>query len=141
MKTVDQLSFNRRRRYHHWRDFTHLVVKCRGDGRSYKIMLHVPEHFNVTWGSSYSYSLHTHGGPYWQYERIPFSKFFFTCGGRIQDTQVPILENRTCSIGIVLMDKIDGPFRLEVGFIGVTYDKSHSEKFAYESYNIPIMYE
>ena len=36
------------------------------------------------------------------------------------------------------MDRQSGPFRLEVDFIGVVQDHTHKEKFAYESYNLPI---
>lgn len=90
MKTVEMLAFNRKNYKRHWDYYSHLLIKCRGDGRSYKIMLHSPGHIDMTWHDSHSYSLHTHGGPYWQYERIPFSKFFIAVGGRIQDIQKPV---------------------------------------------------
>lgn len=57
-------------------------------------MLHSPEYADVTWGDSHSYPLHTHGGPYWQYEKIPFSRFFHTVSGRIQDRQYSIRDCR-----------------------------------------------
>jgi hypothetical protein len=34
------------------------------------------------------------------------------------------------------MDRIDGPFKFELAFIGVTHDISHKETFAYETYNV-----
>lgn len=37
-----------------------------------------------------------------------------------------------------MMDRIDGDFRLEIDFIGVTNDTSHKEKFAYEIYQLPV---
>lgn len=37
------------------------------------------------------------------------------------------------------MDRIDGDFKLEVGFVGVTNDTSHLERFAYEAYQLPIL--
>jgi NADH dehydrogenase [ubiquinone] 1 alpha subcomplex assembly factor 1 len=101
-------------------------------------MLYVPGSIDVTWGDTYAYPLHTHGGPYWQYEKIPFSRFLHTVGGRIQDVQKPIIRNHISSVGITLMDRIDGEFQLEIDFIGVYNDRSHEELFAYEQYSIPM---
>jgi len=42
------------------------------------------------------------------------------------------------SIGITLMDNLEGPFRLEIDFIGVTNDKTHTEELAYETFNTPF---
>lgn len=87
IKTIDRRSFNGKNYRRHWKDYSHLLIKCRGDGRSYKIMLHHPGHVDMQWHDCHSYPLHTHGGPYWQYERIPFSRFILAVGGRIQDRQ------------------------------------------------------
>ena len=101
-------------------------------------MLYVPGSIDVTWGDTYAYPLHTHGGPYWQYEKIPFSRFLHTVGGRIQDVQRPVCRSDISSIGITLMDRIDGEFQLEIDYIGCYNDRSHEEKFAYEHYSIPM---
>ena len=87
MKSMDTNAFHRKRYLKKWRYYNHVLVKCRGDGRSYKIILYTPGYVDVTWGDSWSFPLHTHGGPYWQYARLPFSRFFLTVGGRIQDRQ------------------------------------------------------
>lgn len=134
----DTGAFGRKKHYWQWEGFSHLLIKCRGDGRSYKVMLHTPEHFDISWADSHSHQLHTHGGPYWQYELIPFSRFFHTMQGRIMDRQHRVSTNRTSSIGFVLMDRIDGPFRLEIAFVGVYNDRNHREQFAYEKYNSPL---
>lgn len=42
------------------------------------------------------------------------------------------------SIGIALMDRVDGPFELEIDFIGAYNDTTHKEKFAYEGYVLPL---
>uniref|UniRef100_A0AC35UA59 RNA helicase n=1 Tax=Rhabditophanes sp. KR3021 TaxID=114890 RepID=A0AC35UA59_9BILA len=138
MKTQDKSSFNRKKYMTRWWNYSHLIVRCRGDGRSYKLMLHVPGSIDLTWGDSYSYPLHTHGGPYWQVEKIPFSRFFHTVSGRIQDKQHRMNQQNISSLGIVLMDRMDGPFKLEIDFIGVSHDKSHVETFAYETYTLPL---
>ena len=36
------------------------------------------------------------------------------------------------------MDRIDGPYRLEIDYIGVVNDNTHSEYFAYEGYTMPV---
>uniref|UniRef100_A0A8R1HPW2 CIA30 domain-containing protein n=1 Tax=Caenorhabditis japonica TaxID=281687 RepID=A0A8R1HPW2_CAEJA len=138
MKLEDRKSFNRKKFFSKWRNFSHLLLKVRGDGRSYKLMLHSPLSMDFTWGDSFSHPLHTHGGPYWQYERIPFSKFFHTVAGRIQDRQYRVNLEDTSSLGIVLMDRIDGDFRLEIDYIGVYNDTTHVEDFAYETYTLPV---
>uniref|UniRef100_A0A914N1J0 NADH:ubiquinone oxidoreductase intermediate-associated protein 30 domain-containing protein n=1 Tax=Meloidogyne incognita TaxID=6306 RepID=A0A914N1J0_MELIC len=138
IKTIDMMSLNLKKRYEEWGYYSHLLIKCRGDGRSYKIMLHSPESWDITWGDTHSYPLHTHGGPYWQFEMIPFSRFFYTFGGRIMDRQLKFYQNCASSIGITLMDNLEGPFRLEIDFIGVTNDRTHTEELAYETFNTPF---
>ncbi|PAV86140.1 hypothetical protein WR25_24445 [Diploscapter pachys] len=138
MKLEKKLPFLRKYYHKRWRNFTHLLIKCRGDGRQYKVMLHSPGFIDLTWGDSHSYALHTHGGPYWQYECIPFSKFFFTVGGRIQDKQWAVNRCDVSSISITIMDRIDGPYKLEIDYIGVVNDNTHSEYFAYEGYTMPV---
>ncbi|XP_060030995.1 complex I intermediate-associated protein 30, mitochondrial isoform X3 [Erinaceus europaeus] len=65
--------------------------------------------------------------------RIPFSKFFFSNQGRIRDVQSQLLLDKISSIGFTLADKVDGPFFLEIDFIGVFNDPAHVEEFAYEN--------
>ncbi|KAI1723825.1 complex I intermediate-associated protein 30 (CIA30) domain-containing protein [Ditylenchus destructor] len=141
MKSVDKRAFERKKFYgQDWIYYNHLLIKCRGDGRTYKVMLHTPLLTDVTWGDSHSYQLHTHGGPYWQYEKIPFSRFIHTVNMRIQDRQRPIEKLDISSIGITLMDRINGDFKLEIGFIGVCHDASHTEECAWEAYQLDIPY-
>lgn len=138
IKLEDKAAFNRRKYLSQWHNYSHLMIKVRGDGRSYKVMLHSPLALDMTWGDSYSFPLHTHGGPYWQYERIPFSKFFHTVAGRIQDRQQSVSLTDVSSVSIVLMDRMDGPFALEIDWIGVVHDRSHVEETAYETYTLPL---
>ncbi|XP_014920395.1 complex I intermediate-associated protein 30, mitochondrial isoform X2 [Prionailurus viverrinus] len=65
--------------------------------------------------------------------RIPFSKFFFSNQGRIRDAQYQLLLDKISSVGFTLADKVDGPFFLEIDFIGVFADPAHTEEFAYEN--------
>jgi len=36
------------------------------------------------------------------------------------------------------MDRIDGDFQLELGFVGAVHDITHCERFAYEQYQLPV---
>lgn len=67
--------------------------------------------------------------------QIPFSKFVFSSRGYVQDTQEPIPLCDVAWIGITLKDDIDGPFNLEIEYIGLEEKTSHTEEHAYESYN------
>ncbi|KAG8265917.1 Complex I intermediate-associated protein 30, mitochondrial [Homalodisca vitripennis] len=69
--------------------------------------------------------------------QIPFSKFFFTSKGRIQDIQYPVPLFNIASFGITLGERTPGPFHLEIDYIGLEFDPSHTEKFAYELYRLP----
>lgn len=113
-----------------------LVIRLRGDGRSYLINLATEGYFDVMWNDVYHYILFTRGGPHWQTARIPFSKFFLSSKGRIQDKQCPIPLNKITNIGFSVGARggYDGPFSLEIDYIGLEFDPSHTETFAYEMY-------
>ena len=72
--------------------------------------------------------------------KIPFSKFYLTSKGRIQDSQEPLLASRITSFGITAGDQINGPFRLEIDYVGLEFDPSHTETSAYEQYKVPYFY-
>lgn len=122
--------------YHDWTPYTHVVLRVRGDGRCYVLNISTKGIFDLTWHDMYHYVLHTRGGPYWQYIRVPFSKFVFSSKGSLQDNQMPIMLNEVANFGISLADDVSGHFRLEIDYIGLEHDEFHKEEFAYESYNV-----
>lgn len=126
-----------RQTYLDWFLYSHLLMRVRGDGRSYMINIACEGYFDLVWHDMYNYVLYTRGGPYWQIVKIPFSKFFLSSKGRIQDKQSEIPLSKITRFGIALGDKIPGPFQLEIDYIGVHFDPSHTEKFAYEMYQAP----
>lgn len=69
--------------------------------------------------------------------QIPFSKFFRSSKGRIQDIQCPLPKNKVTSFGISAGDRFNGEFQLEIDYIGVEFDPNHTEEFAYEMYQVP----
>lgn len=120
---------------HDWTPYTHLVLRIRGDGRSYVLNISTRGIFDLMWNDVYHYVLYTRGGPYWQYVRIPFSKFVFASKGRLQDNQTVIMLHEVTNFGISLGDDINGRFKLEIDYIGLECEEYHNEEFAYESYN------
>lgn len=68
--------------------------------------------------------------------QIPFSKFFLSSKGRIQDRQNPLPLNKITNFGISAGDKINGPFNLEIDYVGLEFDPNHREVFAYEMYQM-----
>lgn len=88
------------------------------------------------WNDIYHYVLYTRGGPHWQVSKIPFSKFFLGSKGRVQDRQYPLPLDRVTNVGFSVSARggHEGPFNLEIDFIGLEFDPSHREEFAYEMY-------
>lgn len=118
-----------------WEHYTHLVMRVRGDGRIYMINIGNKGFYDLRWNDLYNYVLFTRGGPYWQFVKIPFSKFFLSNHGRVQDSQFPLPLDNITSFGIIASDQIPGPFKLEIDYIGVEKDPVDPEVFAYEMYN------
>ena len=40
------------------------------------------------------------------------------------------------SIGFTVMDTYDGPFQLEIDYVGVLHEKNHNDTFEYEQYRV-----
>ncbi|XP_026479784.1 complex I intermediate-associated protein 30, mitochondrial [Ctenocephalides felis] len=126
----------KRETYLDWTAYNTLVFRIRGDGRTYMINISTSGYYDIWWNDMYSYALYTRGGPYWQIAKIPFSKFFLTSKGRIQDKQYPIPLSRITALGISVsgIDGVGGPFSLELDYIGLEHDYRNKEEFAYEMY-------
>jgi NADH dehydrogenase [ubiquinone] 1 alpha subcomplex assembly factor 1 len=131
-------SFGRLKLLNYWAHYTHLTMYVRGDGRKYMINLKVHREYDMTWDDRWMFPLYTRGGPYWQYVKIPFSKFIFGHKGSIQDRQNAVMLEDMQSISFTLKDKITGPFQLEMKDISLHNDPTFDdEKFAYEMYLVP----
>ncbi|KAM4690267.1 complex I intermediate-associated protein 30, mitochondrial [Rhinophrynus dorsalis] len=126
-------AFNRKLHYD-WSNFNTLHLRVRGDGRPWMINIKSATLFSQQWDDLYNYFIYTRGGPYWQDVKIPLSKFFLSSRGRVQDGQHPLWPDKVTALGFTLGDKADGPFQLEIDFIGLCNDRAHTEEFAYEKY-------
>ncbi|XP_023026100.2 complex I intermediate-associated protein 30 [Leptinotarsa decemlineata] len=134
IKTIRAKRSFQRDSYLNWTSYNMLVMRIRGDGRTYLLNLHTKGYHDLAWNDMYHFPLFTRGGPYWQLVRIPFSKFFYAAKGRIQDRQESIPLDRIASFGITAAERYGGEFSLEIDYIGVEFDPNHTEEFAYEMY-------
>jgi hypothetical protein len=64
-----QKSF-KRDSYFDWRMYSHIVLRVRGDGRSYMLNIATMGYYDIMWNDIYSYALFTRGGPYWQLSKV-----------------------------------------------------------------------
>ncbi|KAI8784299.1 complex I intermediate associated protein [Biomphalaria glabrata] len=115
-----------------WSLFNCIVFKVRGDGRPYNIVLGCNFYYDVNWLNRWTFPLYTRGGPYWQISKLPFSRFYLSHHGRIQDIQEYPCLSLVNSLGITVMDSAEGPFSLEIESIALMYDVNLTEKHAYE---------
>ncbi|XP_032882492.1 complex I intermediate-associated protein 30, mitochondrial [Amblyraja radiata] len=122
------------KRFYDLSNFNTLYLRIRGDGRPWMVNISSVMYFTHHKKDLYNYFMFTRGGPYWQDVKIPFSKFFLSSQGRVQDNQHPLWLDKVSTIGFTLGDKVNGPFQLEIDFIAVCNDRAHTEEFAYEKY-------
>ena len=52
------------------------------------VIIQVHGEYDIFWHDLWVFPLYTRGGPYWQEYRVPFSKFYFSHKGKVQDDQV-----------------------------------------------------
>lgn len=160
-------AFGSRKKHLPFETYNAVTLKIRGDGRVYWINVHreKEKRYDVNWMDLDTYPLITRGGPYWQDVIIPYSKFLNTYKGHLQDKRkagdmvwtranmekigetrayLPLMNMPNWldveNVSISLMDRIDGPFRLEIAQIGLLYldlpDKAF-ETDVYEDYRLP----
>ena len=99
-----------------------LVVKARGDGRTYWVDLRVTNQMNA---SSYRAYLPTTAGE-WQETRIPFADFKLQAFGRELPVK-PLSVAAVTSVGFTLADKKAGPFALEIGAVNASGGEASAE--------------
>jgi monofunctional biosynthetic peptidoglycan transglycosylase len=97
------------------RDSDELLIRVRGDGRTYHVNLRVP---NNRMAFSYRASFASKAGE-WQEVRIPVNEFRATSFGLVLRNASPVDSQSVNSIGFMIADKKPGPFQLEIDWIKV----------------------
>jgi monofunctional biosynthetic peptidoglycan transglycosylase len=91
-----------------------LVVRARGDGREYSLNLYTQRRL-----TAFSYrAMFTTKENEWLEVRIPMDRFVATSFGQILKDQ-PLDPKEVNGLGILLGDKNEGPFKLEIEWIKV----------------------
>jgi monofunctional biosynthetic peptidoglycan transglycosylase len=89
---------------------TGLIIRVKGDGRTYRLRLRPDAGFD---GIAWQFSFTTEAGA-WTTVTAPFEKFVPVWRGRVVPNQGPIDPARIQQIGFMVADKQAGDFRLEI---------------------------
>jgi hypothetical protein len=92
---------------------TALILKLRGDGKRYQLRLRMGRSFD---GVAYAASFQTTADE-WGTVEIPLELFLPTFRGYVPRDAEPLDAGRVRQIGLMLTDKQEGPFRLEIAGI------------------------
>jgi monofunctional biosynthetic peptidoglycan transglycosylase len=97
-------------------EFSRLVIRVRGDGKSYQMRLRMSSAFD---GIAYRATFETTADE-WTTVEIPFSAFEPSFRGYRPRNAEPLDPARVRQIGFMLTDKQEGRFRLEIAWIGAS---------------------
>jgi hypothetical protein len=89
------------------------VLRVRGDGRRYKFTVRTATGFDTP---IYQCAFTTKRGE-WEEHGLPFKEFIPTFRGRTLTGVPPLNPASVSSVGFLIADKQDGPFRLEIAWI------------------------
>ena len=92
------------------------ILRVRGDGRRYKFTARTERSFD---SAIYQSVFPTKMGE-WEEHRLPIKDFVPTFRGRVLSSEPPLNPAKVASVGFLIADKQDGPFRLEIGWVHVT---------------------
>lgn len=95
--------------------YTGVVVRVKGDGKRYQFRLRSNSSFNQV---AYTTGFDTQDDV-WQTVRLPFAEFIPTSFGVVLTDVSSIDPSEIASFGVLISDKQEGEFRLEIDWIGV----------------------
>jgi NADH dehydrogenase [ubiquinone] 1 alpha subcomplex assembly factor 1 len=87
----------------------------------------IPPAETIITGTTGSSSTITSGGSGWETVFLPFKAFVRTNHGEIMEPQHSIIKNKIKSVGIGLIDRIEGPYDLRIHSIWATNGMSEAE--------------
>ena len=90
-----------------------LALRVRGDGRRYQVRLRTNRQFD---GVAYMAEFETRDGA-WETIEIPFSEFEATYRGMKPRGAPELVPGEIRQLGLLIGDKVEGPFRLDVEWI------------------------
>jgi len=94
-------------------DASEFLLRLRGDGRRYKFTVRTEAGFDTP---IYQCAFTTKRGE-WEEHRLPFKDFVPTFRGRVLTNAPPLDPAGIVSVGFLISDKQEGPFKLEVAWI------------------------
>ena len=97
-----------------------LLIRVKGDGRSYLLNLYVP---SLRFAYSYRTAIPTKAGE-WTELRIPLKDCYATSLGEKMPDAGPVDASKINSMGFMLADKKPGPFKMEVAWVKVVESAS-----------------
>lgn len=94
--------------------FSGFRLRVRGDGKSYHMRARTDDGFD---GIAYDRSFETGSGGEWEEVQLPFDSFQPQFRGRMVPGAPPLEAARIRQIGVLISDKQEGPFQLEIDWI------------------------
>lgn len=89
-------------------------LRVRGDGRTYKVNLRTDTSFD---GVTYQAAFTPSAGA-WEVVALPFASFRARFRGRSIEGAPPVDPSRIATVGFLVSDRQEGPFRLEIAALG-----------------------
>ena len=94
-------------------DCTGFLLRLRGDGHRYKFTVRTEDGFDTP---LYQHGFVTKRGE-WEEQRLAFKDFIPTFHGRTLAGVPPLNPAKVLAVGVLIADKQEGPFRLEIGWV------------------------
>lgn len=104
--SVDDFNFS---------DYDGFLIKVKGDGKTYSLSFRQTKYFT---GFNYTHKFQTEKNS-WQIVKLPFSDFRLKYYGRESNNFEAPDKNSIKQISILISDKQQGPFKLEIEWIGL----------------------